>query len=75
MEIQSTISYPGYFNSKEEVYAESKSEEQDDAISESKEQVDAVSEAKACREYSFKNEFETIHISGSQLNSQIRINS
>ena len=53
MAIQSTISDPGYFDSEEQVDAESKSEEQDDAISDSKEQVDAVSEARAYRDYRF----------------------
>ena len=74
MAIQSTISDSTIFDSEERVDAKRKSKKRVDVISDSNKQVEAVSEAKAHRDYSFKNEFETMNISGSRINPDSRIN-
>ena len=74
MAIQSTISNSAIFDSVEQVDPKRKSEDQVEAISDSKVQVDAVSKEKVYRNYSFKNEFETMNVFEQENNSGSRIN-
>ena len=62
MAIQSTISDSAIIDSKEQVDAKIKLEEQVDGISDSDKQVDAKSEEKAYRDYVFRNEYETMNV-------------
>ena len=74
MAIQSTICGSAYFNSMEQVDANSKLEETFDAISDSKEQVNAESKAKAYKDYIIKNKFEPMNVFERENNSGSRIN-
>ena len=62
MMIQSTISDYAYYNSEEQVDAINDSKEWVDIIRDSDKLVDTMSEARAYRDYSFKNEFETMNV-------------
>ena len=53
----------------EQVDAISDSKERVDGISDSEEQVDAESEAKACRDYVFRNDIETMNVFEQENNS------